>query len=261
MARNWADAFLSNRQQDATEMDDPSMESHDDPSDTQSAQTDAETITGPPSDRADELAWLILNGGDTNLQIVSVNPDTRLESMVGAHRRIQSGRMSIQYHHWMRRMETFCRDQVPRYHALQEAKQEIVAASRASMRLDEFRARVLTSFVRNRLLDEVYLPMIGDNLAKQIGAAGDNRRTDSSGLLLLISPPGYGKTTLMEYVASRLGMVFAKINGPAIGHDVKSLDPAEAPNAAAREEIQRLNLALEMGDNVMLYVDDIQHTH
>ena len=52
-----------------------------------------------------------------------------------------------------------------------------------------------------------------------------------------------------------------KINGPAIGHAVTSLDPAEAPNAAAREEVERLNLALEMGDNVMIYVDDIQHTN
>ncbi|MEP4682378.1 MAG: AAA family ATPase, partial [Rhodopirellula bahusiensis] len=60
---------------------------------------------------------------------------------------------------------------------------------------------------------------------------------------------------------SRLGLVFMKINGPAIGHGVTSLDPAEAPNAAAREEVMRLNLALEMGDNVMLYLDDIQHTH
>ena len=37
------------------------------------------------------------------------------------------------------------------------------------MRLDEFKPRVLTSFVRNQLIDEVYLPLIGDNLAKQNG--------------------------------------------------------------------------------------------
>jgi MoxR-like ATPase len=79
------------------------------------------------------------------------------------------------------------------------------------------------------------------------------------GLLLLVSPPGYGKTTLMEYVANRLGVIFMKINGPAIGHAVTSLDPEEAPNAGAREEVQKLNLALEMGDNVMIYLDDIQH--
>jgi MoxR-like ATPase len=81
------------------------------------------------------------------------------------------------------------------------------------------------------------------------------------GLLLLISPPGYGKTTLVEYIADRLGITYIKINGPALGHRVMSLDPSEAPNAAAREEIERLNLALEMGDNVMIVIDDIQHTN
>ena len=50
-----------------------------------------------------------------------------------------------------------------------------------------------------------------------------------------------------------------KINGPAIGHAVTSLDPNEAPNASAKEEVEKLNLALEMGDNVMIYLDDIQH--
>ncbi|KKK89357.1 hypothetical protein LCGC14_2733920, partial [marine sediment metagenome] len=40
---------------------------------------------------------------------------------------------------------------------------------------------------------------------------------------------------------------------------LSGFDPAEAPNAAAREEMEKLNLAFEMGDNVMIYVDDIQH--
>jgi hypothetical protein len=135
----------------------------------------------------------------------------------------------------------------------------LIERERAKLRLEEFKPKVLTSFVRNQLIDQVYLPMVGDNLAKQIGAAGAAKRTDLMGLLLLISPPGYGKTTLMEYVASRLGIIFIKINGPALGHGVTSLDPEEAPNAAAREEIIKLNLALEMGDNVMICVDDIQH--
>ncbi len=130
---------------------------------------------------------------------------------------------------------------------------------RQRLRLDEFRPRVLSSFVRNQMIDDLYLPLVGSNLAKQLGAAGEDKRTDLMGLLLLISPPGYGKTTLLEYIASRLGIVFIKVNGPALGHGVTSLDPEEAPNAAAREEVQKLNLALEMGDNVMLCVDDIQH--
>ena len=115
------------------------------------------------------------------------------------------------------------------------------------------RPRVLPSFVRNRLIDESYLPLIGDNLAKQTGPS-------SQGLLFLVSPPGYGKTTLMEYVADRLGLLFVKIDGPALGHDVTSLDPDEAPNRAARSEVERINLAFRLGQNVMLYLDDVQHT-
>ena len=146
---------------------------------------------------------------------------------------------------------------VQRY--FQELKKEIVERFREEIRLEEFKPRVLSSFVRNRLINEVYLPIVGDNLSKQIGTAGENKRTDRMGMLLLISPPGYGKTTLMEYISNRLGLVFMKINGPAIGHEVTSVDPMSANNSASREELKKLNLAFEMGDNVMLYLDDIQH--
>jgi len=80
-------------------------------------------------------------------------------------------------------------------------------------------------------------------------------------LLLLISPPGYGKTTLIEYVASKLGMTFVKINCPSIGHEQLSLDPVQANNSTAKNEVEKINLAFEMGNNVMLYLDDIQHTN
>src|ERR1044072_5220103 len=81
------------------------------------------------------------------------------------------------------------------------------------------------------------------------------------GLLLLIPPPGYGKTTLMEYIANRLGLIFVKVNGPALGHAVSSLDPNAAPNVTARQEVEKVNFGLEMGNNVLLYIDDIQHTN
>ncbi|HEX8409526.1 MAG TPA: ATP-binding protein, partial [Thermoanaerobaculia bacterium] len=132
---------------------------------------------------------------------------------------------------------------------------------RKRLRLHELQPKVMSSFVRNKLISEVYLPLVGSNFAKQMGVAGEKKRTDLMGLLLLVSPPGYGKTTLLEYVAARLGLVFVKINGPALGHSVRSLDPDEAPNATARQEINKLNLALEMGNNVLLMIDDIQHTH
>jgi hypothetical protein len=87
-----------------------------------------------------------------------------------------------------------------------------------------------------------------------MGSGGETKRTDLMGLLMMISPPGYGKTTLMEYVANRLGLIFMKINCPSLGHDVLSLDPEQAPNATAAQELNKLNLALEMSNNVMLYL-------
>ncbi len=77
---------------------------------------------------------------------------------------------------------------------------------------------------------------------------------------MLISPPGYGKTTLVEYVAGLLGFALVKVNGPALGQSVTSLDPAAAPDAAAAAELVKLNQAFAMGNNVVCYIDDIQHT-
>ncbi len=218
------------------------------------------TIDSPIAYR-DELAWLLLNEGPGDSPIQDAVLATTLSDMVGDHPRISGGKLTVHYHELLHRVRHYLETVAPAFRRMQRAKSALIKEARDAMRLHEFKPKVLTSFVRNRLIDEVYLPLIGDNLAKQMGAAGSGKRTDRMGLLLLISPPGYGKTTLMEYVANRLGIVFMKINGPAIGHGVTSLDPAEAPNAAAREEIERLNLALEMGDNVMLYLDDIQHTN
>ena len=181
-----------------------------------------------------------------------------IEGLLGQHPRIQEQRMTVRIDSFFARVEHFARVTVPAWQRYREMRREVIDSERERLRLEEFKPRVLTSFVRNRLINEVYLPMIGDNFAKQMGTVGENKRTDLMGMLL-ISPPGYGKTTLMEYISSVLGLTFMKINGPAIGHQVLSLDPQEAPNATARQELEKLNLSLEMGNNVLLYLDDIQH--
>jgi hypothetical protein len=182
-----------------------------------------------------------------------------ISGLSGDHAKIANGSMGLHYHELRQRLRRYCDDVVPRWEALQSTKRKLVSEADRRIKTHEFKAKVLTSFVRNQLIDEVYLPRVGDNLAKQMGSVGENKRTDRMGLLLLISPPGYGKTTLMEYIANRLGLVFVKVNGPALGHAVTSLDPSEATNASAREEVNRINMSLEMGDNTMLYLDDIQH--
>jgi hypothetical protein len=210
-------------------------------------------------DYIDEVAALLLMQDHDIARVVHASPVAKLTGFVGGHAVLENSEYVLNFNTFTAKLSAYTRETVPRYEAYTTLKKKLVEDEARALRLDEFKPKVLTSFVRNKLIDNVYLPLIGDNLAKQIGAAGDQKRTDRMGMLLLISPPGYGKTTLMEYIANRLGLIFMKINGPALGHHVTSLDPSEASNAAAREEIAKLNLALEMGDNVMLYVDDIQH--
>ena len=207
----------------------------------------------------DECAVLLLTNAFDPARIIRTPLRETLAGLQGSHARIHERNYQLNFPEYRRRLHHYTHTVVPLFEAFVTLKKELLTRFSEELRLNEFRPRVLASFVRNKLIDEVYLPLIGANLAKQIGTAGADKRTDLMGLLLLVSPPGYGKTTLMEYVANRLGLVFMKINGPAIGHAVTSVDPAQAPNAGAREELLKLNLAFEMGDNVMIYLDDIQH--
>lgn len=212
---------------------------------------------------APEAAALLMLGNAPGINLTYSEADlfVTVTGLLSEHPRIMNGEMTLRLGDYFGRMRHQRKQVAPGFRHYLTVRQKILDTERENMRLAEFKPQPLTSFVRNQLIDKVYLPLIGDNLAKQIGATGAAKRTDLMGLLMLISPPGYGKTTLMEYVAACLGLIFMKISGPALGHGVISLDPAQAPDATSRQELQKLNLALEMGNNVMLYVDDIQHTH
>lgn len=183
-----------------------------------------------------------------------------LAGLKGTHAVIyDDGKYTLNFHHFISKMRRYYSTIVPAFTSFNKHKEELVQAYRQQLKIGELEPKVLSSFVRNRLINEVYFPLIGANLAKQIGAAGDDKRTARMGMLLLVSPPGYGKTTLMEYLAKTMGLHFVKINGPTIGHSITSIDPQEATTSGARAELRKINLAFEMADNVMLYIDDIQH--
>ena len=217
------------------------------------------SVAGPSED-IDEAVAIELCGTAVARYESSAELSATVEGLLATHPRIAGRHLTLRLDETLARTARFRSIRVPAYRAYQRQRAEIVATEGRRLRLDEHKPRVMSGFVRNRLLDEVYLPLIADNLARQLGAVGDNKRVDQMGLLLLISPPGYGKTTLMEYVAARLGLVFVKVNGPALGSAVTSVDPSSAPNATARQEIEKISFALEMGSNVLLYLDDIQHT-
>jgi hypothetical protein len=205
---------------------------------------------------AEQLFNQNYRGSSAVIQVPSVRT---VQGLRGDHSTIKNGQHTFTYASFSRKLTSYITNGAIKFERYRNERKALLQQFKKDLKLDEFTPRVMSSFVRNKLINELYLPLIGDNFAKQIGAAGNKKRTDLMGMLLLISPPGYGKTTLMEYVANRLGLIFMKINGPAVGNKVTSLDPSEAPNASAREEIEKLNLALEMGNNVMIYVDDIQH--
>jgi hypothetical protein len=178
--------------------------------------------------------------------------DFTVDGLLGDHPRVRNGTLRLRLDELLARVRRFEADEVPAYRAYRRHRASVVAAERERLDLAAYRPRPLTGFVRNRLIDEVYLPLVGDSLAKQFGTAG--------GLLMLLSPPGYGKTTLVEYVAARLGLALVTVSGPALGTGVTSLDPERAPDATARREVEKLVLALSLGSNVLLHLDDIQHT-
>jgi len=187
------------------------------------------------------------------------NSMVEIHDLKGNHSVIVDGIYNCDYHQIISKLTHFIQENVPNYKAFQSVKENLSKAYEKELKINEFEPKVLTSFVRNKLINEVYFPLIGNNLAKQLGTAGDNKRTARMGMLLLISPPGYGKTTLMEYLAKTMGLHFVKVNGPTIGHNITSIDPVEAKTSGEREELKKINLSFEMADNVMLYLDDIQH--
>ncbi|SFT50617.1 ATPase family associated with various cellular activities (AAA) [Lishizhenia tianjinensis] len=207
---------------------------------------------------AAELSSLMLSKNIGEENVIPV-PTIEIDGLKGDHSTIVGGKAQVNLADLFPQIENFIAVYQRDFESLQHRKKELVDTYSKELRLNELEPKVMNSFVRNQLINEVYLPIVGDNLAKQIGAVGANKRTDLMGMLLLVSPPGYGKTTLMEYIANRLGLIFMKINGPSIGHEVTSLDPKQADSTAAAQELRKLNLAFEMGDNVMIYLDDIQH--
>jgi hypothetical protein len=215
----------------------------------------AEHAPGTPVARCTEAALLLASPEGTVTASEGVEPRIRVDGLLSLHPTIQQGALVIDVDEAHGAYVTYRRDQLPRFTAAATTRRSYLDAQRRELALDELRPGQIPNFVRNTLISDVYLPLLGDNFAKQLGMTGA-----AQGLLMLISPPGYGKTTLVEYVSNLLGFALVKVNGPALGPEVTSLDPAAAPDAAASAELVKLNRAFAMGTNVMLYIDDIQHT-
>ncbi len=197
---------------------------------------------------------------DLPRRLLTAQLEFEVTGLAGQHPTMTSGVLSGRIDDLFAQVAQHLDEVVDKHRQFGAARRGALADLRNRLRIDDLEPRVPEGFVRNQLIDKVYLPLIGDNLARQIGTVNDTAGA-RSGLLMLLSPPGYGKTTLVEYLADRLGMALVKVSGPGLGHDATSLDPAQAPSATAAREIERINLAFAVGTNVILYLDDIQHTN
>ncbi|MCW9012090.1 DNA repair ATPase, partial [Marinobacter sp.] len=122
-------------------------------------------------------AVVVLNVGETvKTSVRSVELAFQIEGLLGQHPRIEERTLSLQLDEFDERLRYHQQEIIPGWQQLQEVRQQVLEKWRGQLRLDEFRPRPLSSFVRNKLISESYLPIIGDNLAKQMGTAGEDRR-------------------------------------------------------------------------------------
>ena len=137
-----------------------------------------------------ETATLLFLDDYEKSRVLKVPTTFTIDQLHGDHPLLEQGSYQLDYNVFMDKMEQYTKTVVPRFEKFQELKKQAAVDFKSKLNLEDFKPRVLSSFVRNQLIDKFYLPLFGDNLAKQIGTVGDNTRTDRMGMLLLVSPPG-----------------------------------------------------------------------
>lgn len=208
-----------------------------------------------------EAVTILLTGKRMTRQVNATPLQVEITNLVGQHPLIKNRTLILQWDEFAARLQHFIAVRRPAFRTYRQLRSTIIEREQKRLRLAQFQAQPLPTWVCNRLINEVHFNFIGNHLANQLGTVDDSISTPLKGLLLLLSPPGYGKTTLVEYLAYRLGLILVKINSTLLGPQLTSLDPTIAPNAITRQELDKLNLAFAMGNNVMLFLDDIQHCH
>ncbi len=121
---------------------------------------------------AAEAVALLEVGAGVERQVSSSATAAEVTGLLSTHPNISDRALRFRLDELLERTEEFRLHRMPGFRTYQRRRSELLAEERTALRLDELKPKVMSAFVRNQLIDEVYLPLIGDNLAKQIGAAG-----------------------------------------------------------------------------------------
>ena len=73
------------------------------------------------------------------------------------------GNITTDLPEFLARLSQFERVTLPTFKGFAQLKPQLIAAERERLKLSELQAKTLAGFVRNRLIDKVYLPLIGNS--------------------------------------------------------------------------------------------------
>lgn len=180
----------------------------------------------------------------------------KVEGFAARHPQLEEG-LSLDLADWHAGLRDFEQRVQPSIRAWKSTLKRMTQQVAEWVQLEELQARPLARFVWTRIMQKAYLPRVAQALEKQLGSL-DRSGDDQMGLLLLVSPPGYGKTELLKKIASLLGYAFISVSGTSLGKSTTGLDPQTAPDASSRAALERLLLGLELQDNVLLDIEDVQ---
>ncbi len=83
----------------------------------------------------------------------------QLEGLKGTHAVIgEGGKYLLHFHSFQQKMQAYFTTTVPAFRSFNQEKEQLTAAYRQQLKIREFEPKVLSSFVRNRLISEVYFP-------------------------------------------------------------------------------------------------------
>ncbi|MCB1133070.1 MAG: AAA family ATPase, partial [Verrucomicrobiae bacterium] len=105
----------------------------------------------------DEAAAHLARGGFEQRAVKTVDLAVKVDGLRSSHPRIEGGELEIHFSEFLDRLARHEATVAKDFRELSTLKQRMTEARREEMRLDEFKPKVMSAFVRNRLIDEVYL--------------------------------------------------------------------------------------------------------
>ena len=106
-----------------------------------------------------EIVCLFLYEDTSAQNIVNIEAEAIIKDLLGSHSSIKNQEFIFDYHQFVAQLSHFSTVEIPGFNQYKKEKHDVTEELKEGLKLGEFLPRVLTSFVRNQLIDQVYLPL------------------------------------------------------------------------------------------------------